>query len=339
MATKGRPKWINWQQPMKNVLIACAPLMVAAIYFFGWRVLAMATIAAIAGYITEAVFTRRWNEPVTSAVFVSSVLFTFSLPPTLPFWIAVVGIIFGILFGKMVYGGFGRNIFNPALTGRAFIYISFGKQMTGAWYTPWTDFPGGFAKWGWTVSSAAKAKVDVITTATPGSLLRMSAESLAERGVDLSGFKIWDFLFGNCAGVIGGTSAILIIICGLYLLWKKTSNYRIVVSGFVGYAVAQTIFWYFNMGNALDPLHAVVANGVLLGIFFYATDPVTASQTNPGRWYYGAFVGVMSSVIATFSAWPAGTMFAVLLGNMFAPIADYAIRMVQQKRAVKAVAA
>ena len=318
-------KLVNWQKPMRHVLCACAPLMALSVYLFGWRAGAMFLLTAAAAFAAEAAFTLPRKEPVSSAVFVSAALFTFSLPPTLPFWMAALGIVFGIVFGKMVYGGFGRNVFNPALTGRAFIYISFGNFMTAQWHEPWTRFPAGLARWGWT---AASAPPDAITSATPGALLKMSSETLAERGftADLS---LCALFLGDCAGVIGGTSAALTILCGLYLLWTKTANYRIVISGFAGFAVVQTLFWQLGVGNAADPLRAAAAGSLIIGIFFYATDPITASQTNPGRWIYGAFIGIMSCLIATFSAWPAGTMFAVLLANMFAPIMDHAIKLLQ----------
>lgn len=319
-------KWINWQQPMKRVLFASVPLLVAAVYFFGWRVAVMAAVVSAAAYATEACFTRQWKEPVSSAVFVSAALFTFSLPPTLPLWMGVVGIVFGIVFGKMVYGGFGRNVFNPALTGRAFVYVSFGNFMTAQWVRPWTEFPAGLVRWGWT---AASAPPDVITTATPGILLKLPAAALAERGVAASDLSLWSLFIGDCPGVIGGTSAALTIVCGLYLLWTKTASYRIVVSGFLGYAAVQALLWQLGLGHAPDPLRAAMAGSLVIGIFFYATDPVSAAQTNVGRWIFGAFVGAMSSLIATFSAWPAGTMFAILLANMFAPIMDYVIRLVQ----------
>jgi len=319
-------KWVNWQQPMKHVLYASVPLMFTSVYFFGWRVFALMLLACAAAYATETAFARQWREPASSAVFVSAVLFTFSLPPTLPFWMAVVGIVFGIVFGKMVYGGFGRNVFNPALTGRAFVYICFGNYMTGQWYEPWTRFPAGLLRWGWT---AASAPPDVITSATPGSLMKLSAAELAARGVEASDLTLWNLFIGDSSGVIGGTSAAVTILCGLYLLWKKTANYRIVAAGFAGYFAAQALFWRYGLGSAADPLRAAMGGSLIIGIFFYATDPVSASQTNAGRWIYGAFIGAMSSVIATFSAWPAGTMFAILLANMFAPIMDYSIKLLQ----------
>ena len=324
-----KTRWINWQQPMKHVLTACAPLLLFAIYSFGWRVAALAAVVAAAAFATEYAFTRRWNEPASSAVFVSAILFTFSLPPTLPFWMAVVGIVFGIVFGKMVYGGFGRNVFNPALTGRAFIYICFGNYLTAHWTAPWTGFPAGLARWGWT---AATAPPDVFTTATPGSLLKLSADALAATGATAADLSLESLILGTTPGVIGGTSAALTLLCGLYIVWRKAASYRIVIAGFLGYFVLQTLFWRFGPADAPDPLRAALAGSLVIGIFFYATDPVSASQTNPGRWIFGAAVGALSATIATFSAWPAGTMFAILLANMFAPILDIAIRARQKRR-------
>jgi Na+-transporting NADH:ubiquinone oxidoreductase subunit B len=316
-------KWINWQRPMKHVLYASAPLMALAVYLFGWRVAVLALAVSAAAFAAEAAFTRPRKEPVSSAVFVSAVLYTFSLPPTLPFWMAVLGIVFGIVFGKMVYGGFGCNVFNPALTGRAFVYVSFGNAMTAQWVEPWTRFPAGLARWGWT---AASAPPDALTSATPGALLKLSADALAARGMDAVDLSFHTLFLGDCSGVIGGTSAALTILCGSYLLWKKVANYRIVLSGFLGFFLLQTLFWLGGIGGAADPLRAAAAGSLIIGIFFYATDPVSASQTDAGRWIYGAFIGMMSCVIATFSAWPAGTMFAILLANMFAPIMDIAIK-------------
>ncbi|KKK79690.1 hypothetical protein LCGC14_2830960, partial [marine sediment metagenome] len=153
-----RKAFIKWQKPNVRVVYALIAPAIASIYFFGWRSLLLLACVNLAGFITEYVFLRAYyKEPVTSAVFVTSFLFTLSLPPTLPIWIAVVGIVFGVLFGKMVFGGFGRNIFNPALTGRAFIYISFGAYMTASWVSPFQSFPGGFAFFA----------ADTVTKATP----------------------------------------------------------------------------------------------------------------------------------------------------------------------------
>ena len=298
---------VKWQVPNKRVLYALIPPVAASIYFFGWRSLLLLIVVCAAGFLTELVFVRSYyREPVTSAVFVTAFLFTLSLPPTVPYWIAVVGIVFGVAIGKMAFGGFGRNIFNPALVGRAFIYVSFGAFMTSSWLEPFSGFPGGFARF---VS-------DATTKATPlggGPLPYLS------------------LLFGNTSGSLGETSALLLIIGGIYIIWKKAANYRIVLSGFIGIIILQTALWAFGAEGALDPLRAVLSGSFMLGIFFMATDPVSASQTNPGRWIYGGLVGALISLIRTFSLWSEGVMFAILLGNMFNPILDYYIKQRKTK--------
>ena len=126
-----RQPLIKWQKPNVGVIYALIAPAIASIYFFGWRSLLLLACVSLAGFLTEYFFLRAYyKEPVTSAVFVSSFLFTLSLPPTLPIWMAVVGIVFGVLFGKMVFGGYGRNIFNPALVGRAFLMASWPSYMT-----------------------------------------------------------------------------------------------------------------------------------------------------------------------------------------------------------------
>jgi len=309
-AVKKKPL-IKWQKPNVGVVYALIPAVIASIYFFGWRSLLLLASVNIAGFLTEYIFLKiYYKEPVTSAVFVSCFLFTLTLPPTLPIWMAVVGIVFGIAIGKMAFGGFGRNIFNPAMTGRAFIYVSFGAPMTAAWVQHIGGITGGFAAFA----------SDAVTKATP----MMSIV----QGIDVS--KLSMFL-GNESGCLGETSALLILLGGIFILWKKYASYRIVISGFVGMLVLQTAFWATGINKAVDPLSAVLGGGWMLGILFMATDPVSASQTNTGRWIYGAFVGAVTSLIRVFSIWPGGVMFAVLLGNMFAPIIDYYIKQAKKK--------
>jgi Na+-transporting NADH:ubiquinone oxidoreductase subunit B len=130
---------------------------------------------------------------------------------------------------------------------------------------------------------------------------------------------------------MGETSALLVLIGGLYIVLKKAANWRIVVSDLGAFAILQTVLWSAGVRNAADPLSALASGSVLLGAFFIATDPVSASQTQPGRYLYGALVGVLTVLIRTFSLWPEGTHFAVLLGNTFAPIIDYAVRQRQER--------
>jgi Na+-transporting NADH:ubiquinone oxidoreductase subunit B len=217
-----------------------------------------------------------------------------------------------------VFGGFGKNIFNPALTGRAFLYVSFAIPMTGKWSEPAAGIPGGFAKF----------STDAVTSATPLAAIKTGQASPS----------FLSLLFGNTSGSMGETCAILIILGGLYLIWKKAANYRIVLGGVLGMVLLQGILWLSHIKHAPDPLTAFLAGSFAFGIFFFATDPISAAQTDEGRWIYGFFVGIIAVVIRTFSAWPEGLMFSVLLGNMFAPIMDYYIRELKAKKK-KAVAA
>jgi len=314
---------VAWQPPMRRVLSALVPAALASVYFFGWRALVVLAIVNVAGYLTEFAFTRFTKTEVTSAVFVTSFLFALSLPPTIPYWIAVVGIVFGVLFGKMVFGGFGRNIFNPALVGRVFIYVSFALPMTSKWVEPLTPTSGVLSlpgPWGGFTRFAA----DAVSGATPLRVLR------GGKGVDLL-----PMLWGNVAGSLGETSAILLALGGAYILWKKAANWRIVVSGFLGFLAVQTVLWLAGVPRAADPLSALLAGSVVMGVLFMATDPVSASQTQAGRWIYGALVGVLIVLIRTFSIWPEGTMFAILLGNTFAPIVDHVVRQRQTRAKAK----
>lgn len=306
-------KLILWQKNMLRVLLGTVPLVISAVYFYGWRVLTMLAFANAAGFLAEYAFCRPWKQPVSSAVFVTATLLVLSVTPALPHWMAVAGVVFAVVFGKMTFGGFGRNVFNPALTGRAFLYICFGAPMTAMWLPAFSGLLGGF--------SAYAPPPDAITSATPGMLLKSGQM-----------FPLADLFFGRTAGTIGGTSAVLALAGGLYLLLTRTANYRIPAAGILGFLAIQTLLWKMGLPKAADPVHAMLAGSFLVGIFFYATDPVSASQTDPGRWLFGALVGVLSSVIGIFSVWPAGTMFAILLANMFAPITDHGIRQWQAAR-------
>lgn len=299
---------IKWQAPMSQVLYALIPLILAGVYYFGWRVLVVIAAANVAGFLTEYLFLRSARQPVTSAVFVTNTLFAMSLPPMLPIWMVAVGAVFAVGFGKMVFGGFGKNVFNPALVGRAFLYVSFGDFMTARWTEP---FHGGLAGLG----AYARQGVDAVTSATPGMALKLG------QSVEFHGL-----LFGGDPGTIGGTSALLSLLCGLYLVWKKVANWRLVLGTVLGYLAVQTPLWLADVKGAAEPLHALLSASFLFGAFFFATEPVTASKHPVGRWIYAGFIGAMASAIGIFSIWPAGTMFAILLANMFTPIMDYGLK-------------
>ncbi len=264
----------------------------------------MISVTCFAGFFSEYLFARHYNEPVNSSVFVTSVLFALSLPPALPLWMAVVGIVFAVVFGKMVFGGFGKNVFNPALAGRAFIYITFAGYMTGVWSIPAQNIFEGFMIW----------QPDAVTSAT----VLATGES-----VDKS-FYINAFT-GMIPGSLGETSAFALLAGGVYLYWKKTASRTIIHSTFLGMIILQSILYYSGAGGAADPLTSILAGGFLLGLFFMATDPVSAPKKKESQILYGFFIGTMTALIRTFSVWDGGMMFAILLANMFAPITDHGV--------------
>jgi len=296
---------IRWLKPMNRVLYALAPAMVLAVYFYGWRALVLLAVVNAAGFVCEYAFVRQYGEPVSSSVFVTGVLLTLSLPPTIPYWMAVLGMVVAVVFGKMVFGGFGRNVFNPALVGRAFLYVSFSMHMTARWLEP---FAGGWA--GFLHYSGG-----AMTSATPLAQLAQSQ--------NISLIRLFT---GFHPGCLGETSAMALILGGCYLLAKKIANYRIVIACLAGMVITQTALWAAGIDGALSPVYALVSGGFMLGVFFMATDPVSACQTNTGRWLYGGLIGLLTALIRTFSVWPEGVMFAILLANTFGPIIDFAVK-------------
>lgn len=309
------------QAPMTKVIIALLPLVIASIYFFGWRSLLILTVVNAAGFLSEYIFSLVYKKPVTEAVFVTSFLFALSLPPTIPLWIAVTGIIFGVVFGKMVFGGFGRNVFNPALTGRALIYISFGNEMTSMFTGSFRGLPGGFAYF--------VQPLDSITKATP---LFVMKEGGLSAFLHQGNGTLSDLFFGFSPGAIGETSALLILIAGIYLMVRKTANFRIVLSGTVSFLILQTVLFLAKSDVYINPVYYMLSGSFLFAIMFMATDPVSASQTtNAGRWIYGALIGILTVVIRNFSIWPEAMTFSILLANTFAPLLDHIIKNVKTK--------
>lgn len=307
---------IQKQQAMRNVLIALSPMCLAAIYLYGWRFVVVLAVVVATGLLSEWLMARRYQLKVTESVFVSCVLFALSLPPGIPIWMAALGIAFGIVFGKMVFGGFGKNVFNPAITARAFVYISFGVPMTARFVLPQTTinwFPAGFGAW---LTSA-----DSISAATP---LTTKAASYVE------------LLLGTISGSFGETSALLIVLGGAFIIYKKAANWKIVVGSIGSFLILQTILWVAGHPNASDPLYALLSGSFLLGAFFMVTDPISSSQsTDAGRWLYGILFGLLTVLIRVFSVWAEGVTFAILLVNMFGPLFDHYFKLLKAKKKAK----
>lgn len=300
-------KTFQMQKGMIQVCYALAPCSLAAVYLFGLRSLAILAVSLATGILTEALFTFRSGKPVTSAVFVSSMIFALSLPPSIPLWMCVIGIAFGVGLGKMAFGGFGRNIFNPAMAGRCFIYVSFPVAMTNRWAVPLKDGAGGFLSW--------SAPVDGATGATPLAAIRAGEAP-----------PLRDLFFGFTGGSLGETSALLILLGGAYLLWRKVAPWRIAFSCLLGALLVSAVGSGLGQQAIPPPSATLLSGSLLFGAAFVATEPISAARTKEGQWVYGFAIGAVTVLLRAFSNFSEGIMFSVLMMNAFAPLLDRAIR-------------
>ena len=301
------------QKPMLRVCYALLPLVLAAVYLFGWRSLAVIAVVFIFGCIAEGWFTLKGGKPITSAVFVTCLIYSLSLPPTVPFWMAAIGIVAGVVLGKMAFGGFGRNVFNPAMVGRCFIYITFPLDMTNAWRPPFQDWPAGLTHWTNTL--------DAVTRATPLFELRQGGE-----------FALSNLFLGNVLGSMGETSAWLILLGGAFIVYKKAAPWRLAASCLLGGVMVSGFFHLTGFSNVPDPVTTLLAGSFLFGSFFVVTEPVTGPNSKPAQWIYGFFIGGLTVILRGFSNFAEGIMFSVLIMNAFVPILDDLVRRIQRAK-------
>ncbi|GAA3978529.1 NADH:ubiquinone reductase (Na(+)-transporting) subunit B [Allohahella marinimesophila] len=265
----------------------------------------------IVGGACEVVFATIRKHEVNEGFFVTSILFALICPPDLPLWQAALGIIFGVVIGKEVFGGTGKNFLNPALAGRAFLYFAYPAQMSGD--SVWTA-------------------VDGFSGATP---LSVAASGGMEA---LQGSLTWfDAFLGFHQGSIGGTSDLAILIGGVILLVMGIASLRIVLGVVLGVVLTAGLLNF--VGSDTNPMFALpphwhfVIGGLTFGMFFMATDPVSASHTHTGRWIFGILIGVMTVLIRVVNpAFPEGIMLAILFANLFSPFIDHLVVQANIKR-------
>lgn len=311
------------QKMMTKVLISLSPILLFSLWLFGLRTLLLLAVVTATGILCEYGILRLINgdkAKVSEAVLVSCALFTLTLPPSTPIWVAMVGIAFGVVFGKCVFGGFGRNIFNPALVGRCLIYVSFPTHMTVAWSNPFTSFPGGLLRY--------DGGVDVMTAATPMLQLKNAGAPTGYLSLFL----------GNIAGSIGETSALLILIAAVYLIVTKTASWKIMLSCLFSFTALSAILYWTGTAKA-DPLFAVLAGGFLFATVFMATDPISAPQNDIAKIIYGILIGLLAVVIRSFSIFTEGIMFAILIANTFVPLIDRQVKQLAARAGRKKVKA
>lgn len=269
-------------------------------------------VTQIAGGTWEVIFATVRKHEVNEGFLVSGLLFPLTLPPTIPLWQVAVGISFGVVFGKEVFGGTGKNFLNPALTARAFLFFAYPGQISGD--SVWTA-------------------VDGFTGATA---LSAAAIGGAE-GLNAAGFTWMDSFLGFVPGSMGETSALACLFGAGLLVASGIGSWRIMLGMALG-ALALSGLLY-GIGSETNPMFQVspawhfVIGGFAFGMVFMVTDPVSASMTNTGKWIYGAVVGVMAILVRSLNpAFPEGVMLAILFGNLFAPLIDFYVLKANIKR-------
>ncbi len=305
----------TWKDHLVQGLLLCLPVI-----FVSYAV----------GGLWEVLFAVVRKHPVSEGFLVTGLLFPLTLPPTIPLWQVAVGITFGVVIGKEIFGGTGFNVLNPALTARAFLYFAYPAQISGD--KVWTSVVQG------------GPLMEGFTGATPLALgmVRHGDETMVE-SLAQAGFTLNSMFLGLEPGSIGETSALCCLIGALILIVSGVGSWRIMAGGVLGLGLAATLFQQFGGAN-LKPLaemsalyHAVIGS-FAFGIVFMATDPVSAAASNPGKWIYGFLIGFLIVLIRVANpAYPEATMLAILFMNVMAPLVDHYVVQAHIKRRTRNV--
>ncbi len=268
-------------------------------------------VTFVVGIAWEILFAIKRGHEVNEGFFVTSILFALTCPPDIPLWQVAMGISFGVVIGKEVFGGTGKNFLNPALTGRAFLFFAYPAQLSG----------------------------DAVWTAVDGYTAATALSVAATDGMQVMMNQIgWMNAFlGNIHGSIGETSTLAILLGGSLLLYTRIASWRIVAGVFLGMTALSTLFNI--VGSESNPMFAMtwywhlVVGGFAFGMIFMATDPVSAAMTNLGKWWFGILIGIMVVLIRVVNpAFPEGMMLAILFANLFAPLIDHYVVQANVRR-------
>jgi len=316
MAAMGIEAMPGWRETLLGLLaVGHDPgslydnLMLGLSYFLPIYIVTM-----IAGGFWEVLFAGVRNHEVNEGFFVTSFLYALILPATIPLWQVAIGISFGVVIGKEVFGGTGKNVLNPALVGRAFLYFAYPAQISGD--AVWTAVDG--------FSGATALGVSAI-------------EGMA--GIMATGLTWTQAFIGQMQGSIGETSAVACLLGGLFLIYTRIASWRIIAGCFAGLIIPVLLVGFIDSDNPMIsmPWHwHIVLGGFAFGAVFMATDPVSATQTETGRLIYGLLIGLLTYIIRVINpAFPEGIMLAILFANVFAPMIDYFVVNANIKRRVR----
>lgn len=306
---------------MIDVIIGLAPAMAAAGYYFRIYALILISTCCLSAVATEwlcNLIRKKTNSLGDFSAIVTGIILALSLPPSLPIWAAIIGTCFAVAIGKMVFGGLGANIFNPAMVGRAFLTASFGLLMT-TWTVPAT-IDSAMPK------IAADNRINARTQATPLAWSKQAIKTKKDSQLVNDEFKAT--FIGEVGGCLGETSALALLLGGLYLLIRRTINLHIPLAVLSSSFVWGAIAYLINSDAYISPLVHLTSGGMLLGAFFIATDPVTSPLSTKGRWIFGIGVGTMTMLIRIVGEYPEGVMYAVLLMNAVTPLIDRFCKLV-----------
>ncbi|HJL60549.1 MAG TPA: RnfABCDGE type electron transport complex subunit D [Pseudomonadales bacterium] len=297
---------------MVDVLIALVPATLAGLWYFGIGAFLVVMASILGAVLTEVAFIskqHRGESLLDGSGLLTGLLLGLTLPPALPMWMAFIGGAVAIGLGKVIWGGLGNNLFNPALVGRAFLLATFPIAMT-----TWTTADESF----WTFRASnfdipfTYTEIDGVTAATPLGLLKFDQEVT----------PLSDLFMGTTAGSIGETSGLLLILGGVYLFFRRDLDWRIPVSILVTVLIFSGILGLFDAERFPAPLFSVFSGGLLLGTIYMATDPVTSPTTPLGTWIFGIGVGLLVILIRVFGGMPEGVMYSILLMNAATPLID-----------------
>jgi len=282
------------QSLMLDVIIALVPALAASVFYFGFNAVVLILASVISAVVTEYLCQKFMNRPITitdlSAV-VTGILLAFNLPAEAPWWLAVMGSAFAIAIVKQIFGGLGFNFLNPALAARAFLMASWSSHMTGGMIDPVTD---------------------AVSSATPLSILKGTASGQLP--------TLWDMFIGRIPGVIGETSTILLLIGGIYLIYRGTIKWIIPVF----YIGTVAVIALITDASTL-PYH-ILGGGLILGAFFMATDYATSPITDKGKVIFAVGAGILTMVIRKVGGYPEGVSYSILLMNILTPMIDKYVR-------------
>lgn len=294
------------QKIMYRVVYAMIPALAWSVFVFGLDALRVTLIAVLAclafEYVIQKYLMKTKPSVTDGSALVTGILMAFNVPANLPWWIIVIGSLAAIGIGKLSFGGLGNNIFNPALVGRVFLLISFPVQMTS-----------------WPVN--IRSGIDAVTSATPLSIIKeglTNGTPVSEISRSLP--STVEMLFGEIGGSLGEISAILLIIGGLYMLFKKVITWHIPVSIIGSVAIIAGIFWMADPEMYINPTYHLLTGGLMLGAIYMATDMVSSPMTPKGQIIYGVGIGAITISIRLFGAYPEGISFAILIMNAFTPL-------------------